>query len=53
LINEEADVDDERMKVDDELLGWSHSWCAASSGVMRFLGSHLIMRENEDLNLNN
>lgn len=24
----------------EDALGWSHSWRAASSGVMRFLGSH-------------
>lgn len=42
FINDEADVDDVMINVDeDELLGWSHSWCTASSGVIRFFGSHL------------
>lgn len=41
FINDEADVDDVIIKVEDELLGWSHSWCTASSGVIRFFGSHL------------
>lgn len=52
LINDEADVDDERMNVDEELLGKSHSWWIASSGVIRFLGSHLnaqISNENSNL----
>jgi hypothetical protein len=29
------------MNVEDELLGWSHSCLTASSGCIRFFGSHL------------
>lgn len=46
FISDEAEVDDVMMNVDEELLGWSHSWCTASSGVILFLGSHLILKNH-------
>lgn len=43
FISDEADVDDVMMNVEEALLGWSHSWWIASSGVIRFFGSHLMI----------
>lgn len=45
FISDEAEVDDVMMNVEEELLGWSHSCWTASSGVIRFLGSHLKGKE--------